>query len=287
MQVLEGKVAVVTGGGSGIGAALARAFAAAGMDVGVADIEAEGAERVAADVRAAGRRAFAARTDVSRYEAVEALAERTYRELGACHVLCNNAGVLVAGSLENRSLADWEWVLGVNVWGVVHGLTAFLPRMLAQPGEKHIVNTGSTAGLVPAPGFGVYAAAKYAVVGLSEHLRLDLARHGIGVSVLCPGGVRTQILRSERNRPSALGTSQLTREDMLQMASGEERPPDEMQPPEVIAAAVLEGIRANDAYILTHPHYRSAVEARCAALLRAFDAAAARQQRASRARSEP
>ena len=280
MQELKGKVAVVTGGGSGIGAALARAFAVEGMDVVVADIERAGAERVAAEVRGAGRRAFAAQTDVSQREAVEALAERTYRELGACHVLCNNAGVLVAGSLEGRSLEDWEWVLGVNLWGVVHGLTAFLPRMLAQPGEKHIVNTASISGLIPIPGVGVYATAKYAVVGLSEHLRMDLARHAIGVSVLCPGGVLTQILRSERNRPAALGgPPAISAEDLQQMSAGTARREDEMQTPEAIAAAVLDGIRANDAYILTHPHYRGKVEARCAELMRGFDRAAARSRR--------
>ena len=208
MLELRGKVAVVTGGGSGIGAALARAFASQEMDVVVADVDVAGAEKVAADVRAVGRRALAVPTDVSKLASVEALAERTWDELGGCHVLCNNAGVMVIGALESRSIEDWEWVLGVNLWGVIHGVQAFVPRMLAQPGEKHIVNTGSTAGLMPTPGVGVYATAKYAVVGLSEHLRLDLARHAIGVSVLCPGGVQTQILRSERNRPRELGARQ-------------------------------------------------------------------------------
>jgi len=279
MQDLEGRVAVVTGGGSGIGAALARAFAFHGMDVVVADIDAAGAEQVAADARAAGRRALAVQVDVSKLASVEALAERSYRELGGCHVLCNNAGVIVVGSLESRTAKDWEWVLGVNLWGVVHGLLAFLPRMLAQPGPKHIVNTASTAGLIPTPGVGVYATAKYAVVGLSEHLRMDLAKHEIGVSVLCPGGVQTQILRSERNRPAELGTPRVSPDDLRRMATGEERHPEEMQPPEAIAAAVLEGIQGNDAYIFTHPHYRSRVEARCAELMRGFDRADARQRR--------
>jgi NAD(P)-dependent dehydrogenase (short-subunit alcohol dehydrogenase family) len=276
MQELKDKVAVVTGGGSGIGAALARAFAAQGMDVVVADVEAASAEKVAADVRAAGRRGLAVATDVSKLSAVEALAERTWAELGACHVLCNNAGVFLLGSLASRTAHDWEWVLGVNLWGVIHGLLAFLPRMLAQPGEKHIVNTGSVAGLVPTPGTGVYAASKYAVVGLSEHLRMDLAKHGIGVSVLCPGGVTTQILASQRNRPAVLGASQVSQQDVLAMMGGGERAPDEMRAPEEIAAAVIDGIRSNAAYILTHAHYRAQVEARCRALMQAFDVANAR-----------
>jgi NAD(P)-dependent dehydrogenase (short-subunit alcohol dehydrogenase family) len=277
MRELKDRVAVVTGGGSGIGAALARAFALHGMDVVVADIEVAAAEQVAADVRAAGRRALAVQTDVAKLASVEALAERSYRELGGCHVLCNNAGVIVVGSLASRTARDWEWVLGVNLWGVVHGLLAFLPRMLAQPGEKQIVNTASTAGLIPTPGVGVYATAKYAIVGLSEHLRMDLAQHEIGVSVLCPGGVQTQILRSERNRPAELGAAAVSPDDRRRMAAGEERHPDEMQPPEAIAAAVIEGVRSNDAYILTHPHYRRWVEARCARLMRAFDRADARK----------
>jgi len=278
MREIDGKVAVVTGGGSGIGAALARAFAAQGMDVVVADIEAGAAEKVAAELRLSGRRALAVQTDVSVPESVAALAERTYAELGACHVLCNNAGVLLMGALESRTAADWEWVLGVNLWGVIHGVLAFVPRMLAQPGEKQIVNTGSLAGLLAAPGVGVYGTAKFGVVGLSEHLRLDLARHGIGVSVVCPGGVQTKILHSERNRPSALGRSKISREDIELVLGTAAVHPDEMQPPEAIAAAVLEGIRANDAFIVTHAHYRGAVEARHAELMRAFDKADARKR---------
>lgn len=278
MRDLAGKVAVVTGGGSGIGAALARGFAAEGMDVAVADIQADAAEQVAAEVRATGRRAIAVATDVSSAESVEALASRTFAELGACHVLCNNAGVLVMGGLETRTRKDWEWVLGVNLWGVINGVLAFVPRMLAQPGEKQIVNTGSTSGLIAAPGVGVYGTAKYGVVGLSEHLRRDLARHEIGVSVLCPGGVQTKILHSERNRPAELGTSKIERSDVALLTGGGPLHPDEMQPPEAIAAAVIEGIRANDAFIVTHAHYREKVEARHAELMRAFDKAEARRR---------
>ena len=271
---------MVTGGGSGIGAALARAFAARKWTWWWPTSTSRAPRRSPPTCARRGGARSRCTTDVSKLASVEALAERTYDELGGCHVLCNNAGVLVMGSLETRSVKDWEWVLGVNLWGVIHGVLAFLPRMLAQPGEKHIVNTGSTAGLMPTPGVGVYATAKYAVVGLSEHLRMDLARHAIGVSVLCPGGVQTQILRSERNRPSELGAPPVSRRRLS--AHGrrcEPRPPDEMQPPEAIAAIVIEGIRANDAYILTHAHYRKGVQARCAALMRGFDEADARKSR--------
>src|SRR5262245_16435684 len=169
MRELTGKVAVVTGGGSGIGAALVRAFAREGMDVVVADVDFAAAEKVASEARSVGRRALAQRTDVTDRAAVEALAERTFAELGGCHVLCANAGVLVMGAFETRSAADWEWVLGVNLRGVLHCAQAFVPRMLAQPGEKHIVNTGSIAGLTSAPGLAVYGTSKFAVVGFSEH----------------------------------------------------------------------------------------------------------------------
>jgi NAD(P)-dependent dehydrogenase (short-subunit alcohol dehydrogenase family) len=284
MQELAGKVAVVTGGGSGIGAALVRAFAREGMDVGVADIDLGAAEKLADEARALGRRALAVRTDVTDRASVEALAERVWAELGACHVLCANAGVLVMGAFETRSRHDWDWVLGVNLFGVLHCAQAFVPRMIAQPGEKQIVNTGSIAGLTSGPGIGVYATSKFAVVGLSEHMRHDLARHGIGVSVLCPAGVQTKILSSERNRPAELGVSKISRADVELVLSAGQPHPEEMQPPEVIAEAVLEGIRANDAFIVTHPHHRAAVEARHAELMRAFDQADRR--RAARLRPE-
>jgi len=277
MRELAEKVAVVTGGGSGIGAALVRAFARERMDVVVADVDLAAAEKVAGEVAASGRRALAVRTDVTDRASVEALAARTYAELGACHVLCANAGVLVMGAFETRSAHDWEWVLGVNLFGVLHCAQAFVPRMIAQPGEKHIVNTGSIAGLAAGPGIGVYGTSKFAVVGFSEHLRHDLARHAIGVSVLCPAGVQTRILSSERNRPEALGVSKVSRSDVELVLSGGKPHPEEMQPPEVIAEAVLDGIRANDAFIVTHPHHRAAVEARHAELMRAFDEAERRR----------
>ncbi|MCZ6785120.1 MAG: SDR family NAD(P)-dependent oxidoreductase, partial [Proteobacteria bacterium] len=178
MEKLTGKVAVVTGGGSGIGEALARAFAGEGMHVVVADIEGEAAERVAREVRGTGARALAVRTDVADAESVRALADAVYAEFGAAHVLCNNAGVLLMGSAVGASVGDWQWVLSVNLMGVVHGVDAFLPRMRAQQGEAHIVNTSSVAAL---GGGGPYGASKAAVLAFSEALHRELADEGIGV----------------------------------------------------------------------------------------------------------
>ncbi len=205
MRELSGKVAVVTGGGSGIGQGMVVAFAQAGMHVVIADIDLPAAEKVAAEASALGVKALAVATDVTKRGSVEALAERVYGELGAAHLLCNNAGVAVFGQLDAMTDHDWRWVLDVNLEGVVNGLQAFLPRMKAQSGEKHIVNTASVAGIAAFAGLGVYVATKYAVVGISESLRAEGESYGLGVSVLCPGVVRTRIFESERIRPAALG----------------------------------------------------------------------------------
>ncbi len=271
MRDFAGAIAVVTGGGSGIGEAIALACADAKMDVAVADIEAEQATRVAEAVRARGRRAFAMPVDVSSAEAVRDLAKRTRDELGDCRLLFNNAGVLVRGSAATHTASDWRWVHGVNVHGVVNGLAAFLPRMLEMDGERHVVNTASVGGLYPFASLSVYTSSKYAVVGLSECLRLDLAGRGVGVSVLCPGGVQTRILESDRNRPDALPGVPGGREAALEMAS---RAPDEdRMEPAVVARITLDAVRNDEFYIVTHPSHRKLVEARFASILEAFDAA--------------
>lgn len=196
MKNLSGKVAVVTGAGSGIGAGMARAFAGAGMHVVVADIELEAAQAVAGELKGS-----AVKLDVAKPDQMHALADQIYRDHGAVHLLCNNAGVAIAGPLSQMTHDDWRWMVSVNIEGVTNGLTAFLPRMIAQEDESHIVNTGSIAGLVSFPERGVYAATKYAVVAISETLRVELAPHNIGVTVVCPGSVRTRILGASRNRP--------------------------------------------------------------------------------------
>jgi NAD(P)-dependent dehydrogenase (short-subunit alcohol dehydrogenase family) len=204
VESLRDRVAVVTGGGSGIGRALVDVFAREGARIVVADIEEARAIEAADAVRGRGGHALAARTDVTDLAQVQALADRAFSEFGSVDVLCNNAGVAIWGSLAEATHRDWQWVLGVNLWGVIHGLEAFLPRMIAGKRRGHVVNTASMAGLVATRGLGIYNTSKYAVVGLSETLAKDLAPHGIGVSVLCPMGVATRIRASDRNRPHHL-----------------------------------------------------------------------------------
>ena len=277
MQELNGKVAVITGGGSGIGRCMALAFADEGMDIAIGDIEAGPGEAVAEEVRAKGRRAISVTCDVTDLDSVRALAETTKAELGAYHVVCNNAGVISGGPTTEMSAAEWDWVLDVDLQGVVNGVIAFLPGLVEQ-GEGHIVNTASIAGLVPmaAPGVINYTTAKYGVVGITETLHDELAPTGVGASALCPGVVNTRISQSARNRPEAAG-GPVSEEDMgppLELPPGMEMPRiigANIREPEEMAARVVEGVKANDLYIVTHPETREAVKERFAAIMAAFD----------------
>lgn len=203
MQDLAGKTAVVTGAASGMGRAFAHRFARAGMHVLMSDIEAPRLDEAVAEVAGHGTTILGQVTDVADGAAVDELAERAFNELGGVHVLCNNAGV--AGARSGRDFINpgaWEWVLGVNLWGVIHGHRAFLPRMIEQ-GEGHVINTASMAGHMP--GHSPYTASKWAVVGITQGLYNDMATNqtGIGVSCLCPGWVRTDIISSDRNQPES------------------------------------------------------------------------------------
>src|SRR5499426_4366078 len=244
METLKGKTAVVTGGGSGIGRALSLAFAGEGAHVVVADIDEVGMAETAAGIRKAGTKALTVKTDVTKLASVQALAERAWAEMGGVYVVCNTAGVAIHGGLESATHRDWEWVLGVNLWGVIHGVEAFVPRMIAQKEPGHIVNTGSMAGLIASQGLGVYNTSKYAVVGLSETLVKDLRPYGIGVSVLCPLGVATQISASERNRPAPLRneTAASAPVDLI----GRTLDPD------IVAAMTIAAIKDNRLYVITH-----------------------------------
>ncbi len=245
MLELSGRTAVVTGGASGIGRALALAFTRAGARVVVADVDEPGMTDVVSTVRGMGGEAIAVRTDVSELAQVQALAERAFTSFGKVHVLCNNAGVALWGGLETASHRDWQWVLGVNLWGVIHGVEAFVPRMIADKEPGHIVNTASMAGLIASQGLGIYNTSKYAVVGLSETLAKDLRPYGIGVSVVCPLGVDTRILDSERNRPRAL------RNDTAELGAPTPLIGRTLAP-EAVADMVLAAIRDNRLYVITH-----------------------------------
>ena len=243
---LKDRTAVVTGGASGIGRALALLFARESANVVVADLDEAGMAETVAGVSRAGRRGLAVKTDVSRLADVEALADRAFGEFGAVHVVCNNAGVALWGGLESVTHKDWEWAMGVNLWGVIHGVEAFVPRMVAGKQPGHVVNTASMAGLIASQGLGIYNTTKYAVVGLSETLQKDLRGYDIGVSVLCPMGVNTQIRQSDRNRPAALRNEAVEREGRAVELIGR------YLPPEHVAERVLRAIYANRLYVITH-----------------------------------
>jgi NAD(P)-dependent dehydrogenase (short-subunit alcohol dehydrogenase family) len=245
MDSLAGKVAVVTGGASGIGRALVRALAQEGARVAVADVDDAGLAATVEMVSAAGGTALAVKTDVSRLADLHALADRVYAAWGVAHVLCNNAGVTVHGGLEAATHRDWEWVIGVNLWGVIHGIEAFVPRMIAGGEPGHVVNTASMAGLIASQGLGVYNTTKYAVVGLSETLQKDLRPYRIGVSVLCPMGVSTAIRESDRNRPAALRNPRTGEAAPITLIG-------RTLSPEHVAARVIRAIKADQLYVITH-----------------------------------
>jgi NAD(P)-dependent dehydrogenase (short-subunit alcohol dehydrogenase family) len=258
VKELAGRVAVVTGAGSGIGRALAHALAREGMRIVAADLDEAG---MAETLK--GLEGIAVRTDVSDLAQVQALADRAWAAFGGVHVLCNNAGVAVWGGLETATHRDWQWVLGVNLWGVIHGVEAFVPRMIEQKTEGHVVNTASMAGLVASQGLGVYNTSKYAVVGLSETLAKDLRPYGIGVSVLCPLGVATRIRDSERNRPPALRNADVARAEPIQLLG-------RTLPPENVADLVVAAIRGNHLYVIPHEESLDAIRKRFQRIERAI-----------------
>jgi NAD(P)-dependent dehydrogenase (short-subunit alcohol dehydrogenase family) len=271
---LEGRVAVVTGGGSGIGRALAHAAGAAGMKVVVADLDHDAAEQVAGELRDRDVSALATLTDVSRRDAIETLAEKTWAEFGGCHLLFNNAGLLVIGPLDDRKDSEWQRAIDVNLMGVVNGVQAFVPRMKSQGGEAHIVNTASMSGLMPSPSMGVYVTTKYAVVGLSESLRADLAPHGIGVTALCPGGVKTHLIGTALRDAGSEEAAKKRIRHLTEVASLTTETADDLLDPSEVAEAAFAGVRENRGFVVTHAHlYRRLVEERHRELLRAFDAA--------------
>jgi NAD(P)-dependent dehydrogenase (short-subunit alcohol dehydrogenase family) len=266
-----GHVAVVTGAGSGIGAALAAEFAAQGGRVVLADVEAGALERVDASLSAAGSETLVVPTDVSDAESVARLARATLDRFGRVDVVCNNAGVSTFNLLADQTLEDWRWVIGVNLWGVVHGVQTFLPILRAQGTPAHIVNTASVAGLWSGiPFIGPYAVSKVGVVSLSETLRdeLRIEASPIGVSVLCPGSVATNVTEAERNRPAAMGseTRSAAGEQMRKLIRDGLTGPDG-KPPAAVALMVLDAIRRDRFWVVTHASAGPTLEARFAGIL--------------------
>jgi NAD(P)-dependent dehydrogenase (short-subunit alcohol dehydrogenase family) len=263
MKDFKGKVAVITGGASGLGRAMAEQFARQGMSIVLADVEPNALARAEAEMKAAGARVVGVRTDVSKAADVEALAQRTLAEFGGVHLLANNAGVAEGGNVWDNTVADWEWVLGVNVWGVIHGVRVFTPIMLAQGSEGHIVNTASVAGLISPPGMGIYCVSKHAVVTLSECLHHDLAQKTdkIKCSLLCPAYVPTGIADSGRNRPADLKqTRQKTAAELAFDAGLKKAVQSGKLTAADVAQKVYEAVRDERFYILTHPKIKPSIQ---------------------------
>jgi NAD(P)-dependent dehydrogenase (short-subunit alcohol dehydrogenase family) len=274
MRDFNGKTAFVTGGAGGIGFALAKAFLQAGMNVMLADIEEKALEGALKSLAIYDNRLAGVVLDVSMSAAFERAAEETFTRFGKVHVLCNNAGVSRAGPVDQVAPSDWEWVWGVNVGATVTGIRIFLPHIKSHGEGGHIVNTASMAGLVGTALSGVYASTKFAIVGLSEVLAEELKGSTIGVSVLCPASVRTNMPMNGRNRPARFGGSF----DILADPALAERNARFLAnnaaglDPDRVAPMVLRAIRENRLYIVTDPARRTAVEARHARIMAAFDA---------------
>jgi NAD(P)-dependent dehydrogenase (short-subunit alcohol dehydrogenase family) len=252
MQDVEGKVAFITGGGSGVGLGMAKTFVGAGMKVAIADIREDHLEAATAEL---GGDALAIRLDVTDRKAFARAADETERALGNVHIVCNNAGINLFNDISEATYQDWDWVLGVNLGGVVNGVVTFVPRIKARGEGGHVVNTASMAAFIAGPGAGIYTTAKFAVHGLSDALRWSLLPHGIGVSMVCPGLVKSKIYESDLIRPAELSTD-VTPADAEFMRILPDLHEAGMDPQE-IGEKVLRAIRRNDFYVFTHPDHRN------------------------------
>lgn len=265
MKDFAGKVAVITGAGSGFGREFARVGASLGMKLVLADIQADALAATASELQARGVELVAERVDVSKAEDVERLARRTKETFGKVHLLFNNAGVAAGGLVWEHSTRDWEWVLGVNLWGVIHGVRCFVPMMLEQGDECHVVNTASVAGLLSTQLMGVYNVSKHGVVTLTETLYNDLRLKGanVGVTLLCPAYVPTGINLSERNRPAdAQPEGEETESMKAARAAMDKAVTSGRISAEDVANMTFDAIRENRFYVVTHPKILSSVELR-------------------------
>ena len=271
MKEFKGKVAVITGAASGIGRAIAERCVREGMKVVLADIDEANLAGATTELTALGGTVIPARTDVSRRGDVELLARRTLDAFGQVHLLVNNAGVGAGGSAWEATWNDWEWVIGVNLWGVIHGVKVFTPLMLGQNVECHIVNTASTAGLIVGGGSAPYAATKHAVVALSESLYLALQQRNalVKVSVLCPGLVSTNIVDAERHRPAQLKNEPVALTPEMQAGLSAFRAAIQAgMPPIKVADFVFDAIKKEQFYILTESEWMEVIRLRTDNLLR-------------------
>ena len=269
MQDLRGKVVVITGAASGIGRAMADAFSKEGARLVIADIESEPLKLAEQELRGSGAEVIAVQTDVSKASSVAALAEAALGAFGAVHVLCNNAGVAPAPRpIWEVSTEYWQWLLGTNLWGVIHGVQTFVPILLRQGEEGHVVNTASVAGVLsyPFPYIGVYSAAKHAVVSISENLsaELALAQSKVKVSVLCPGFVRTRIMDSARHHPPDPGGGGAAN---AEVEAAFRAAIDAGTEPSGVAEQVVAAIREERLYVMTHPSFNDAIESHAQDLL--------------------
>jgi NAD(P)-dependent dehydrogenase (short-subunit alcohol dehydrogenase family) len=272
LRPLAGKVAVVTGGASGIGKALGARLVRQGMKVVLADVERAALDKAAAEIGALG-----IQTDVTSFESVQSVADEVQARCGGVHLLCNNAGVASMASLSDMALADWEWLLGVNLWGVIHGIKAFLPMLRANPDGGHLLNTASMAGLHVTPDMGGYTVSKFAVIALSETLALELADEGsaVGVTILCPGPVSTRLGSSQRNRSPLLPGGALVDCDLEATEDGGGL---RWVDPDRAAAVAVRAVQRGDLYAFTHPEMASLVKDRHATIAKALADAAAGEE---------
>ena len=270
MEHLATKVAVITGGASGIGFATARQFASRGVRLVLADIEELALDRAVAELSATGTAVEGVVCDVGDLKAVQHLADTAFEKMGAVHIVFHNAGVAVGGPIAEMKHSDWEWTMRVNLWGPIHGVEAFTQRMIAQGQGGHILFTASFAGLVPNVGLGPYCVSKYGVVALAEVLYRELRTHDIGVSVLCPMRVATNIGHSERNRPDELGGPEASPPVLDQ---GEDNPnlAGRVLDVDAVATQVVDAIIANRLYILPHEESRTPIRRRFERIDQTFD----------------
>ncbi len=262
MDCTEGQVAFITGGASGIGLATAKVFAKEGVSIALADIEAAALDKAAEEIKSAGGTVEPFVVDVTDRKAMAAAKDAVLAKFGQVNFIFNNAGVNAAKPVDELTYDDWDWVMGVNLDGVVNGVMTFVHELKKQGGQAHIVSTASVGGLVGMPGLAIYNTTKFGVVGMSEAIRADLKEAGVGVSVLCPGLVKTKLATSERNRPGNAGKELAIPEDDPMTLMGMD--------PEDIGNAVLSAVRGGDFFICTHPEFRDVITERNRALEAAF-----------------